>query len=162
VEVDVEVQSAAKALHEDNGSAGWLHGAQHAGAAALALEHLGEEDLQRPRDQRRVSRQEEAGPPRQRQHPLAHGHAGDHVVEPVHRRALHAASGTRGAEAAALAREGHQELVSAGGAAHAGEAEGQDPAAQVALELRRQVAGQGAAVGAGGDFGEKGLPVIKG
>jgi len=59
---------------------------------------------------------------------------------------LHPAGGARRADAAALAAERDQQFVAASRATHAGEAVGEDAAAQVALELGDHEARQGTAV----------------
>jgi hypothetical protein len=69
------------------------------------------------------------------------------VIDKVRCRVGHAARGARRADAAAFTREGDEDLVGAGLAADAGEAMGEDAAAQVLGELALDVARQAAAVG---------------
>lgn len=68
-----------------------------------------------------------------REHPLPDRDGGDHVVGEVGGR-CHAPRVAVGADAPALAGEGDQEVVAAAGAASAGEAVGQDAAAEIGPE----------------------------
>jgi len=72
---------------------------------------------------------------------------------------VHAAAGTGGAEAAALAGEGDQQFGAAGRAAHPREAVGENPAPEIALELADDEPGQ-ARLAALLRLGEEGLPVL--
>jgi hypothetical protein len=73
----------------------------------------------------------------------------------------HAAGVARGADAAALAGEGHQPLGGARVAADAGEPVGEDAAAQVGAEVVLDPARYAVAVGVGrGAVGEEGLEVV--
>jgi hypothetical protein len=79
--------------------------------------------------------QQQAQRDRQRQHPLAHRHTGDDVVDQVRRRLCHAPRAARGAKAAPFAAEGQQLVVPALPAAQAQEPVGQDAARQEGVEL---------------------------
>ncbi len=70
-----------------------------------------------------------------RQHPLAHRLAGEHLLDQM-RRGLHHAPGIAGgAHATAFAGKGDQEVVAALRAARPGKARGEDPTFQIAPEL---------------------------
>ena len=75
------------------------------------------------------------------QDPLAHGNSGDYVVDQVGGGLHHAAGVASRAEAAGLAGERHQEIVAAGRAAGAGDAEGWDAALEVLAECVLYVRG---------------------
>jgi hypothetical protein len=49
----------------------------------------------------------------EREHPLAHGHRGQHAIDDARRDVAHAAAGAARARAAALARERNEQIVSA-------------------------------------------------
>ena len=124
----------------------------------VASEHA-VNDLQHGRYQLRLRGQQQAQRDRQRQHPLAHRHMGDDVVDQVGRRLRHAPCAARGAKAAPLATEGDELVVAAVPAAQPQEAVGQDAALQKSVELVLDELRQ---VGPGGGFGlgEEGRGVL--
>lgn len=101
-----------------------------------------------------------AQPVRHAQHPLAHGDVRENLVDEVCRLLRHVPPAAARTEAPALAGEWDEPLEGAGSAAHAGEATGQDPAAEelsrLALDERREPV----TVGTRCDLGEEGLEVI--
>ena len=74
-------------------------------------------------------------PMRQTQHPLSNRHVGEHVIDQIRRTLGHAATAAPRAEAAALARKGHEAVQSARGAPEAGEAAGQTATPKEVAEL---------------------------
>ena len=107
---------------------------------------LGQENPQHRIDQAGVTMKELAQPLRQREHPLPHRHLGVHMIHPMRGGLGHAPGAAGGADPAALAREGDQEVMPAVRAAHPGEAVGQNAAGQVLAELPLDVGGNGIAV----------------
>ena len=84
------------------------------------------------------------------ENPLPHGHVRDHALDQLGGEGAHAPAPTRGAEAAALAREGDDHLV---GAARAADVEApvfEDAAAQVGAQLAGDEGGQPGALVPGG------------
>jgi hypothetical protein len=67
--------------------------------------------------------------------PLPHGHVRDHLLHELGRQSTHAAAPARGAEPTPFARERHDHLLRASGAAHVEAPVLQKPAAQVGPEL---------------------------
>ena len=72
---------------------------------------------------------------RQAEHPLPDRHVGEHVIDEMRRPLGHPSTTTPRAEAAALARKGHEAVQSARGAPKAGEAAGQTATPQEVAEL---------------------------
>ncbi len=128
VEVDVQIQRITEALHEGDGAA-LAACERHAGSRAPPQrgEDGAHEEAEHRARERAVVGQAVAQGKGQRQHPLPHGDLGQHAVDEVCGGVGHAAAAARRAEAAALAREGHDALASAGVAAYAHEAVGEDP-----------------------------------
>jgi hypothetical protein len=106
---------------------------------AIAASHTAE--------QHRIAVQEVAQSPGEGDHPLAHWHLREYVLDQVRGGRGHAPGGAGRAQAAALAREGDQEIVAAGAATGAGKATGQDPALEVGSELALDVARDQRSVG---------------
>jgi hypothetical protein len=129
MEVDVQVQRIAEALHEGDGAALEAPAAIDAepgpppqrgkDAAEEALEHLARE---------RGPGEAIAQGKGQGEHPLPDGYPRHDAVHQVRRGVGHAASPARGTEAAPFARERHQTLAGGSVAAHAHEAVREDPA----------------------------------
>ena len=89
--------------------------------------------------------------PGQREDPLPHGHVGDHAIDQLGGEGAHAPAATGGAEAPALAREGHDRVVLTARAAQVEATVVEDAAAQVGAQLAGDEGGQpGAAVLGGG------------
>ena len=72
---------------------------------------------------------------RQTQHPLSNPHIWKHVIDEIRRPLGHPPSAAPWAEAATLAREGHETILSARGTPKAGKAAGQTSTAQEIAEL---------------------------
>jgi hypothetical protein len=148
VEVQVQVERRAEALNEGDGAA--LLGA-HAPVSPNASPQLSEERAQEGAEhfarELAIVRAAVAKRVRKCEHPLADRHRGEHAVDEVRRGVGHAATATRRAEAAALARERHEAVVATVVAVQAQEAVGEDAAAQEGADLlldevrRRPLAG---------------------
>jgi len=131
MEVDVQVQRIAEALHEGDGAA--LHRAPVPGEARPPPqrgEDGAHEEAEHRTRERAVEGQAVAQSEGQREHPLPYGDLGQHAVHQLRRGVGHAAPPARGTEPPALAREGDDALGGAGSAAQAHEAVGQDPAGE--------------------------------
>jgi hypothetical protein len=87
-------------------------------------------------------REQQAHPPGDGEDPLAIGDLREHVVCEVVRCVEGAAGGAGGADAAPFAREGDEFFIIAITAADPGEAEGEDAAAEIEIQLSLAVAGQ--------------------
>jgi len=86
-------------------------------------------------------------PLREGDDPLAHRHPREDVLDQVGGGLGHAAGATRRPQAAALAGERDQDIVTAGVAVRAGEPSGQDPALEIGAQLALDVAGERRSVG---------------
>ena len=116
-------------------------------------------DLQHRRHQQWLRGQQQAQRDRQRQHPLAHRHMGDDVVDQMGRGLRHAPRAARGAKPAALAAEGDELVVAAVAATQPQETMRQDAALKKGLELVRHELRQ-AGGRSGVDLGEEGRGVL--
>ena len=142
VEVDVQVQRVAEALHEGDGSAMPARDRPLLpGAAPQRREDAAHEDVEHVAHERRVVGKPVAERKGQREHPLPHRHLGQHAIDEMRSGVGHAAPAARRAEAAALAREGDDAIEPAAVAVHADETMREDPAAQEGAELTRDDAG---------------------
>src|SRR4029450_3908120 len=94
----------------------------------------------------------------EREHPLADRHRGEYAIGEVRRGVGHPPAAAGGAEAAALARERHEAIVTAVVAAQAQEAVGEDAAAQEGAELLLDEVRSGAL--ASSRAGEEGLELL--
>ncbi len=103
---------------------------------AVAGRHLAQEDVEDLGEQGRVPGQSIAKRVRQTQHPLAHRHVRHDLVDQARRPLGHPPPSARGADAATLATEGHEDVVLARRAAATGKAMRQDSAPQIAPQLR--------------------------
>ena len=113
MQVDVQVERRAKALDERD-DAGL--GTDTSAKPRTTLHRRGQRSRHHSEhagEQVRACREEQAQRPRERQHPLAHGHAGEHVLDQPGRGLHHAPRAARRAETPALAAERHQALVAA-------------------------------------------------
>lgn len=143
VEVDVQVEGAAEALHADDGPRAAVRDAVPvAGPTAQGVQHGGDEEGAQIPAQLPVERHREAQRERQREHPLAHGDARQHAIEKVRRGVRHAPAAAGRADAAPLARERDEQVVPATGAAHARETPGQDAAVEQGRQLAPHEAGR--------------------
>jgi len=142
VEVDVQVQRVAEALHEGDGSAMPARDRPLLpGAAPQRREDAAHEDVEHVAHERRVVGKPVAERKGQREHPLPHRHLGQHAIDEMRSGVGHAAPAARRAEAAALAREGDDAIEPAAVAVHAHEAIRKDPAAEEGAKLARDEAG---------------------
>ncbi len=131
----VQLQRRAEALHEGDGPAGRLSQSPSTHAPPLPRKQHAQARLQRRRDEVRTTAERKADSDGKREHPLSIRRAGQHAVDEVGRGILGATRGARWADAAALARKRHQQLVSAGAAANAREAASEHAAADHAVEF---------------------------
>ncbi len=106
-----------------------------------------------------VQREQVTEPPREGDHPLAHGDIGEDVVNEVRCGLGHAAATTGRTETSALAGEGSQKVTAAGEAMRATEAMGVNAASEVAAELALDVGRQAWGRWVRLDAGEEGLEV---
>jgi hypothetical protein len=143
--VQVAIERGTEAVDEAHcPEAGPCRGPGRA-SAQMGLDHP-QEDVQHGRDRLWLTFQVPAQPLGYRQHPLAHRQGREDPIDQVGGGLGHAPSVARGADAAPLAGEGHQEIVSARGAAGPSEAVGQDAAFQVTPKLPFHVDGHPLAV----------------
>jgi hypothetical protein len=120
--------------------------AHPARAQARAGEDAAQGETQDARDQRGFAREQKAGPPRQRQHPLAHRNVRQDAIDQVRGSALHSSRRAGRTDPTGLARERDEQLVAAGDAAHASESVGENAAPEVSLEVGHDETGQPASV----------------
>jgi hypothetical protein len=160
MEMDIEVQRAAKTLDESDRPRACAADTLPAGAQTVSGKDGAQGEVERPSDQLRVAREEESRPARQRKDPLARRDAREDAVDQVSGRPLHPPRRARWANSAALTRECDERLVATRGAAHAGEAVDENATAQIALELRDDEPRQAAAVIASFRLGEEGVQVL--
>ncbi|CAN5822684.1 hypothetical protein BH23GEM6_BH23GEM6_26630 [soil metagenome] len=131
VEVEVGIEGGAEAVQEGDGAELGVAGSGRAGAQERGAD-AAKQDAAHIAGEARVVGQDGADPLRQREHPLADGQRRQDMVGEVDGHLHHAARVAGGTGAAALAGEGHQPL---GVAADAGEAVGEDAAAEVGAEV---------------------------
>ncbi len=106
-----------------------------------------------------VQREQVTEPPREGDHPLAHGDIGEDVVNEVRCGLGHAAATTGRTETSALAGEGNQEVATTSEAMKATEAMGKDSASEVTAELTLDVGRQAWGRWVRLDAGEESLEV---
>ena len=146
--MDIEAQRAVTALDvSDRAHEGVLDAAQAEltlRAPAQRARERADERGEHVRAQPPIVGQRVAQGPRQRAHPLPNRHLGQHLVDEVSRDVGHAAAEARGAEAAPLARERDEQLVTAATAHEAHDAVLELAAAQVLVEVAHDEARQAA------------------
>src|SRR5207248_9295469 len=128
-------ESATESLHEGHCPRPWRPRSPPPRAPALQGEDRAQRQVERAGDEQSVAGEEETRPARQREDPLAGGYVREHAVHEVGRSPLRAAGSAGRTESAALAGEGDQHLVAAGGATHAGKAMRENAAGGVAAEF---------------------------
>jgi hypothetical protein len=133
MEVDVEIQVPAEALHPGHRAA-LAPDALAPRPPALPGEHRPEEDAEHLAEQGGVACQQEADPPGQAQDPLPVGSSRQHPVDQVRRSLMHPSGRARRTDAAILARQRDQHLVPAVVTAHAGEAVAQEATLEIPLK----------------------------
>ena len=125
VEVHVQVQRAPEPLNHHHRSAAPVG---HAGAPGTGPQEAKDRPDIHPRHrpaQLVVPRQQVPQPMREAQDPLTHGDIGQYVIDQVRRALRHPSTAATGTEAAALARERHEAIVSAAVAVEARESRGE-------------------------------------
>jgi hypothetical protein len=142
VKMNVQVQAAAEALHKRDRPTLPLLGALAPGAGPIAREDHLDKDAGDSREHVGLERREQAQLVGQREHELTHGHVGQDAIDQVGGGVGHAPAGAARAEAAALAREGHEQVAAARVAMAAREAIREDATAQVLAEFALDVARQ--------------------
>ena len=147
MKMDVQVQAAAEPLNEGHRPALSLLSPFAPGAGSVAGEHDFDEDAGEGREYVGLERCEQAQLVRQRQNELAHGYVRQHAVDQVGGRVGHAPSSAAGAEAAALAREGHEQIPTARVAMAASEPLSDTPQRKYPRSSRSTYRGRGAAIG---------------
>ena len=135
VEVDIQIEGAAEALHDRHGAAPAVGDAVTSGATPQEPEHRTQCDAGHGPTQLVIPRQQVPQPMRQAEDPLSNRHVREDMIDEMRRPLSHAPVATPRAEPAAVAREGHEAIQSAGGAPKSGEAAGQTPATQEVAEL---------------------------
>jgi hypothetical protein len=113
VQMEMGVEAGAEAVQEGDGAEGGIGGSARGGfpqRSPYDSKDYGEDAS----DEDRIAGEEGAEPFGEGEHPLAHGHVGDDMIAQVGCDFGHAAGGAGGADAAALAAEGEESLLSAG------------------------------------------------
>jgi hypothetical protein len=114
VEVQVESGRRIGALVHDHGAGAGARQAEATCSAPVEARHRAHQDGANGAADARVVGAEQTDGVRQRQHPLAEGHVGEHFVDQERRGVGHAARAARGTEPATLARERDQLVPAAG------------------------------------------------
>jgi hypothetical protein len=135
MEVDVEIEVPAEPLHDRDGAAPAVGHAVTASAVSQQPEHLTQDYAGHGPTQFVIPREQIPQPVRQAQGPLLDRHVGEDIIDEMRRPFGHLASTAPGEEAATLAREGHETILSACGAPKEGEATGRPSTAQEVAEL---------------------------
>ena len=128
VEVDVEIEGAAEALNDRHGAAAAIGDAVSPSAMPEEPEHHSQRDADDGATQLVIPSDQVPQPMRQTQDPLSNRHIRKHMIDQMRRPLGHPATAAPRAEAAALARKGHEAILPAGGAPKAREAAGQTAA----------------------------------
>lgn len=145
MKVDVEVERATEALDQGDG-ARLCRLVRKPGFSDQMRGQYAIDDAQHLAHDRRTAGEQKPQWQREAQHPLAHRGLGQDVVYQQRRALRHAPGSATGAEAAALAAEGHEMFRMAAIAAHPQEPVLKPPALQVILELLRDMPRQCAAL----------------
>jgi hypothetical protein len=111
VEVNVQIDQTAEALHEGDGAGLGRSEAARTRDPPLPYRHRADDQAADPAGPRRLAGQAQPQGLGQREHPLAIRRAGQHAVEQMRRRVCHAACCAGRTDASAFAREGNQDLV---------------------------------------------------
>jgi len=159
VKVHVEFQPAPEALHDGDRPALAVRDAGAPAAPPVPAEHCADEHAQHGATERVIERETVAQAMRHGEHPLAHGDGRQHGVDEVRRLLGHAPAAAARADGACLAGERDEALEPAGVAPHAGEAAGEDPAAEEVAELALDEARHACAVAGRGRLREKAVEV---
>jgi hypothetical protein len=157
VEMDVNVECRAESLDCRDRPALAVGNALAGRGAPQPGEDAADEHAQHRAGQRGVKGELIAQGEGQRQHPLAHGHLGDDAIDQLGGQLAHPAAPARGAEAAALAAERHDQLISAPLALDVHAAVLGPTTAQVGAQLAGDKGGKSFAAPLLGGAGKKGL-----
>lgn len=142
VVVDIQVQAAPEALRKADRRAAALRDAEGACTLALGAEDLADEDAADGRKCAVVAGKQKPELERHAQDPLPDRHLWEHAIDEVRGRPAHAPGIAGGANPAALAREGDEQLARALTATGAQEAVRVNAAAKVGAKLGLHVARQ--------------------
>jgi len=135
VNVHVEIERRAEPLDDRHSATAPVRCAGAMRAATEPGENGADEDRHHRTAERVIEREHVPQPRRQTQHPLPHRHAWKDVIHQVRGPVRHAAAATARTEAAPFAREGHQSVFAAGGAAKPRKAGRETAARQEIAEL---------------------------
>src|SRR2546428_503371 len=103
MEMDVEIESPAEALHDRDGAAPAVGHAVTASAAPQEPEHRAQGYAGHGPTQLMIPRQQVPQPRRQAEAPLSNGHVGEDMIDEMRRPLAHAPAATPRAEPTALA-----------------------------------------------------------
>jgi hypothetical protein len=134
VEVHVQVQRATEALNHHDGAAAAVLDASVAGPITQDATHAANQDARNGPAEIVIPRQTVPQSVREAQHPLPDRHIRKHAIDQMSGAFRHAAATTARAERTAFARERHEPIESAAGAAEAREATGQPSASKEITE----------------------------
>jgi hypothetical protein len=160
VEVNIQLEAAAEALDRCHRAGPAVLDAVRTGGARVEGEQRTDIHAQHRAAQGVIPGQAVAQTIRQRQHPLAHWHPRQHLVDEGGRVLRHPPPPTARTEASAVAREGQEALEGAVGAPQPREAMGQHAAREELAEFLLDEARQAALVAAIRGFPEEGLQVL--
>jgi hypothetical protein len=160
VDMDVQIEGSPEPLDNNHRAATTIRDAAVAGAGAQAAEHRADEHSDDGAAQVVVPRQVVPHAVWQAEHPLTHGHIGEHVIEQVRGSLRHPAAAATGTHRAALARKGDQSVEAAVVAAKPREPAGESATLQKVPELLLDETGHAFPVAEAGGLDEKGLDVI--
>ena len=139
MEVHVEPEGAVSSLHSRDGAGMGVGNAWEVekgfGSFAERTVELVREGTHNLRREDAVIAEQRAQAPGQGANPVTHGYAGQHLLLRVDSGVGHASPQAGGAKAAALAGESYELRVAAATANEVQAARGQEPAAQILLEL---------------------------
>ena len=147
VEMDVQVQARTESLNEGHRTRSRSVAVPDPRAPRPAsvpvADRVHENSRERTQDLR-VERRERTELERKREHPLTQGDRWQDAIDKRRGLVRHPSAGATRAHAPMLAREGNEEIVTAGVAARANEPVGEVPAPQVLAEFGFDVFGNGA------------------
>src|SRR5262245_34374160 len=158
MEVGIEVEGAAEALHEGHRSCQAVADAEGAAALSLPGEDGTQEDSEDAAEEGSIDRQAETQRPGQREHPLSVGRFGQEIIDEAGGGVGHAARHAARTQAA-FAAEGDEAFEAALGTAQAREAAGEQTAVEVTPKIALEEDGIPIAVLSGRLF-EEGLEVV--
>ena len=160
VDVDVQIEAPAKPLDHGHRAPTTIRDAVVARAGAQEAEHGADEHGDDPAAHVVIPRQLVPQAVRQTQHPLPHGHVGEHVIEQVGGALGHPAAAATRTHRAAFTGKRDQPVEAAVAAAKPREPAGEPATPQKVPELLLDEAGQAFPVAQAGGLRAKGLEVI--